>query len=172
VTSSPDVEPKPLLVTMGVSGAGKSVVGVAVAERLRVPFADGDDLHPPANLAKMRAGEALDDADRRPWLDEVGAWLAEHDASGGVISCSALRRIYRDQLRSHAPRVVFVHLHGDREEIERRQEGRSGHFMPSSLLSSQFATLEPLAPEEGGLVVDIEQSVEQSVEEIVSSAVG
>jgi gluconokinase len=160
---------KPLLVTMGVSGSGKSVVGVAVAERLRIPYADGDDLHPLANVAKMSAGEPLDDSDRRPWLEAVGEWLAAHEATGGVISCSALKRKYRDQLRSHAPRVVFVHLEGDREVIEQRQEDRSGHFMPSSLLSSQLALLEPLAPDEQGLVVDIDQSVEQSVETIVSS---
>ena len=157
----------PLLVTMGVSGSGKSVVGAALAERLRIPFADADDLHPPANVTKMSAGEALDDEDRYPWLEAVGEWLTEHDASGGVISCSALRRKYRDHLRHHAPRVEFVHLDGDREVIERRQSGRRGHFMPASLLASQFSTLERLAPDEAGFVIDVEQRVEQSVEAIV-----
>ena len=89
----------PLLVVMGVSGSGKSTVGAALAQRLRVPFADADDFHPPANIAKMSAGEALDDVDRGPWLDAIGAWLDEHRERGGVISCSALKRAYRDRLR-------------------------------------------------------------------------
>ena len=162
--------PRPLLVTMGVSGSGKSVVGKALAQRLGVPFADGDDLHPPANIAKMAAGQPLDDHDRHPWLDAVGGWLAEHDESGGVISCSALKRKYRDQLRSHAPRVAFVHLDGDRDVIELRQASRSGHFMPTALLSSQFASLQPLAPDEHGMVIDVDQSIEAIVEEYVDAS--
>lgn len=154
-----------LLVTMGVSGSGKSVVGAALAQRLGIPFADADELHPAANIAKMAAGEALDDEDRYPWLEAVGGWLSEHDEGGGVISCSALKRTYRDQLRQHAPRVVFVHLHGDHKVIELRQSGRSGHFMPASLLASQFATLERLAPDETGFVIDVDQSVGAIVEE-------
>lgn len=158
---------RPLLVAMGVSGSGKTTVAIAIAERLGLPFVDADDLHPPANRAKMAAGEALDDEDRFPWLQEVGAWLAQHDESGGVTSCSALRRTYRDQLRSHAPRVEFVHLSGSRELIEERQRRRQGHFMPSSLMGSQFATLEPLAPDEDGCEIDVDQSVDQIVEEYV-----
>lgn len=154
-----------LLVTMGVSGSGKSVVGAALAQRLGIPFADADELHPAANIAKMAAGEALDDEDRYPWLEAVGGWLSEHDEGGGVISCSALKRTYRDQLRQHAPRVVFVHLDGDHKVIELRQSGRSGHFMPASLLASQFATLERLAPDETGFVIDVDQSVGAIVEE-------
>lgn len=168
MTSSPEARPLPLLVTMGVSGSGKSVVGTALAQKLGVPFADGDDLHPPANIAKMAAGKALDDEDRHPWLEAVGGWLAEHDKSGGVISCSALKRKYRDQLRRHVPRVAFVHLDGDREVIERRQSSRSGHFMPATLLDSQFATLEHLAPDETGCVLDVDQSIEALVEEYVA----
>jgi len=148
---------------MGVSGSGKSTVGAALAQRLRVPFSDADDLHPEANIAKMSRGEALDDHDRYPWLERVGAWLAEHP-DGGVMSCSALRRKYRDQLRHHAPGTEFVLLAGSREVIERRQASRPGHFMPASLLTSQLATLEPLEPDEGGLVLDVNQSVDEIVE--------
>jgi len=151
------------IVVMGVSGSGKSTVGAALAQRLRVPFADADDLHPEANIAKMSRGEALDDHDRYPWLERVGAWLAEHP-DGGVMSCSALKRKYRDQLRHHAPGTEFVLLAGNREVIERRQASRPGHFMPASLLTSQLATLEPLEPDEGGLVLDVNQSVDEIVE--------
>jgi gluconokinase len=148
---------------MGVSGSGKSTVGAALARRLGVPFADADDLHPEANIAKMSRGEALDDGDRHPWLDVVGAWLADH-AGGGVMCCSALKRSYRDQLRHHAPGLQLVLLTGSREVIARRQAARPGHFMPASLLASQLATLEPLGPDEGGIVLDVDQSVDEIVE--------
>jgi len=147
---------------MGVSGSGKSTVGAALARRLGVPFADADTFHPPANVAKMAAGEPLDDDDRHPWLDEVGQWLESHD--NGVMSCSALKRKYRDQLRSCCPRIEFLHLTGSPELIARRQTGRPAHFMPSSLLESQFATLEPLGPNESGMSLDVGQSVEVVVE--------
>jgi gluconokinase len=104
---------------MGVSGSGKSTVGSALARRLRVPFVDADTLHPRANIAKMTAGEPLNDADRYPWLEKVGEWLANH-CSGGVASCSALKRKYRDQLRVHCPRVEFLHLSGSPGMINRR----------------------------------------------------
>lgn len=151
------------LVVMGVSGSGKSTVGAALAQRLRVPFADADDLHPPENIAKMSAGQPLDDSDRYPWLEAVGGWLADHP-DGGVMGCSALKRKYRDQLRHHAPGLQFVFLEGDREVIERRQASRPGHFMPPSLLTSQFATLEPLEPDEDGIVLDVDQSVDDLVQ--------
>src|SRR5690606_5037351 len=106
-----------LVVVMGISGVGKSAVGHAVADRAGVDYADGDDYHPKANIEKMSAGEALTDEDRWPWLELIGQWLAEHDETGGVISCSALRRVYRDVLTKHAPRVVFLHLVGDHELI-------------------------------------------------------
>lgn len=156
----------PPLVVSGVSGSGKSTVGAALAQRLGVPFVDADDLHPASNIAKMSRGEPLDDADRYPWLETIGRWLADHPA-GGVASCSALKRSYRDQLRGHAPGVVLVHLDGTRELIERRQATRPGHFMPASLLSSQFATLEPLAPDEHGVAIDVDQSVDEIVGQIV-----
>jgi len=149
---------------MGVSGSGKSTVGAALAQRLRKPFADADDFHPEANIAKMSAGEPLDDDDRHPWLEAIGAWLGDHEG-GGVMTCSALKRAYRDQLRAHAPDTVFVHLHGERGVITRRQATRPGHFMPASLLDSQFATLEPLGSDETGFVVDVDQSVDEIVEQ-------
>ncbi|WP_068271587.1 gluconokinase [Aldersonia kunmingensis] len=150
------------LVVMGVSGSGKSTVGAALAQRLRVPFADADDFHPPANIAKMTAGHPLDDVDRLPWLDALGAWLDAHP-DGAVLSCSALKRSYRDRLRSYCPDLEFLHLHGERHVIERRQASRPGHFMPASLLDSQFNTLEPLAADERGLLVDVDQSVDNIV---------
>ncbi len=159
--------PAPLVV-MGVSGSGKSTVGAALAQRLSVPFADADDFHPPANIAKMTAGEALDDHDRHPWLEAVGAWLAAHP-DGGVMSCSALKRRYRDQLRHHAHGVEFVFLEGTRDVIAKRQAARPGHFMPASLVTSQFATLEPLEPDERGVVIDVDQSVDAIVQEYVDT---
>ena len=158
----------PVLVVMGVSGSGKSTVGAALAQRLGVPFEDADDLHPPANIAKMSAGQALDDEDRYPWLEIIGEWLAVHGDGGGVMSCSALKRKYRDQLRQHASGVAFVHLEGSPEVITQRQASRPGHFMPASLLASQFATLEPLQPDERGVVIDVDQSVDAIVEQSVS----
>jgi len=157
---------RPLVVVMGVSGSGKSTTGAALAQRLRVPFVDADDLHPEANIAKMSRGEALDDHDRHPWLEAIGRWLADHP-DGGVVGCSALKRRYRDQLRHHAHRVEFLHLHGTPEVIARRQASRPGHFMPASLLSSQFATLEPLQPDEAGVVIDVDQSVDAIVQRFV-----
>ena len=153
---------------MGVSGSGKSTVGAALAQRLRMPFADADDFHPPANIAKMTAGEALDDHDRWPWLESIGRWLADH-ADGGVMSCSALKRKYRDQLRHHAPHLRFLLLEGSMEVIARRQASRPGHFMPASLLRSQFATLEPLQPDEDGIVLDVDQSVDAIVQGYVTA---
>ncbi|MFD5869373.1 gluconokinase [Corynebacterium sp. NPDC060344] len=143
---------------MGVSGCGKSTVGALLARELGVAFMDGDDLHPRANIEKMASGVPLDDDDRWPWLDLVGGWLAGRDG-GGVIACSALKRSYRDRIRAAAPDAVFVHLHGTRALMEARVVGRAvaqpGHFMPSSLLESQFATLEPLAGDEAGRVFDV-----------------
>jgi gluconokinase len=150
------------IVVMGVSGSGKSTVGVALAGRLRVPFEDADDLHPRANIEKMTRGEPLDDHDRWPWLERIGEWLTAH-ATGGVIACSALKRKYRDQLRRHCSDVEFLHLEGGRDLIARRQAGRPGHFMPSTLLTSQLEVLEPLAPDERGVVVDVSLSVDEIV---------
>ncbi|AKS32028.1 gluconokinase [Mycolicibacterium goodii] len=156
------------IVVMGVSGSGKSTVGAALAQRLRVPFADADDFHPPANIEKMSAGHALDDDDRRPWLESIGRWLAGHP-DGGVMSCSALKRTYRDQLRHHCPDIEFLHLQGSMETIGRRQASRPGHFMPASLLESQFNTLEPLEADERGIAIDVDQSIDDIIESYVST---
>jgi gluconokinase len=152
---------------MGVSGSGKTTVGAALAQRLRVPFADADDFHPPANVAKMAAGEPLDDADRGPWLDALGRWLRDHPA-GGVLACSALRRRYRDHLREYADGLRCVHIHGERDVIARRVAARTGHFMPAGLLESQFEVLEPLEPDEDGFVVDVAAPVDEQVEQAVA----
>ncbi|MEV0354449.1 gluconokinase [Nocardia sp. NPDC050697] len=135
---------------MGVSGSGKSTVGALLAARLGVPFLEGDDLHPAANLAKMRAGIPLTDADRWPWLAAAGARLA---ATGGVLSCSALALRYRDRLRELVSGVLFAHLDVARAELARRLAARRGHFMPASLLDSQLAALEPLRPDEPGWTI-------------------
>jgi gluconokinase len=158
-----------LITVMGVSGSGKTTVGAALAQRLHVPFEDADDLHPAANVEKMSAGIPLDDADRIPWLRTVGAWQLAHVSTGGVISCSALRRSYRDLLREAAPDQVFVHLAGDREVVARRVAGRPGHFMPAALVDSQFATLEPLGADEQGVTVDFDQPVDTLVEACVAA---
>lgn len=157
------------IVVMGVSGSGKSTVGAALAQRLRVPFADADDLHPPANIAKMTAGQPLDDDDRYPWLEVIGEWLADHP-DGAVMSASALKRKYRDQLRRHCPAVEFVHLTGSPELIAARQATRPGHFMPTSLMASQFATLEPLQPHERGVTIDVDQDIDAIVASYLAHA--
>ena len=152
------------IVVMGVSGSGKSTVGAALAQRIRVPFADADDFHPPANIAKMTAGEALNDDDRYPWLEAIGEWLAARCTDGGVMSCSALKHKYREQLRRHCGDVIFLHLAGSPEVIGRRQASRPGHFMPASLLASQFATLEPLTDDERGVTIDVDQDIDAVIE--------
>ena len=154
----------PRIVVMGVAGSGKTTVGTALAERLHLPYADADEFHPEANVAKMRAGHPLDDADRLPWLRAVGAWLAGH-ADGGVVSCSALRREYRDLLRSFAPDAVFLHLTGDPDVITARVAARTDHFMPASLVASQLHLLEPLRHDEAGVVADLSRPVADLVDE-------
>jgi carbohydrate kinase (thermoresistant glucokinase family) len=155
---------------MGVSGSGKSTVGTALAQRLGVPFADADTLHPPANIAKMATGDPLDDDERYPWLERVGEWLASH-RDGGVVSCSALKRKYRDQLRAHCPEVEFLHLGGSPELIGSRLAARTGHFMPAALLRSQFDTLEPLGADEVGVAVDVGQDVDAIIDAFLARAV-
>lgn len=159
--------PSPIVV-MGVSGSGKSTVGAALAQRLRVPFGDADDFHPPANIAKMTAGQPLDDDDRHPWLEAIGEWLGAH-APGAVMSCSALKREYRDQLRRHCADVEFLHLAGSPEVIGRRQASRPGHFMPATLLASQFETLEPLESDERGITIDVDQDIDSIIENYLAS---
>lgn len=146
-----------VVVVMGVAGTGKTTVGPLVAEALGVPYAEGDDFHPAANIAKMSAGTPLDDDDRAPWLDAIGDWARDRAGAGagGVVSCSALKRVYRDRLRAAAPGLVFLHLTGDRELIAGRMAARKGHFMTTRLLDSQYATLEPLQADEAGIAVDV-----------------
>ena len=156
------------LVVMGVSGSGKTTVGEELAARLGVPSADADAFHPQANVDKMSSGEALDDDDRQPWLEAIGDWLHEHADTGCVVGCSALKRSYRDLLRDREPRTEFLHLHGSREVIAARQSARKDHFMPASLLQSQFDILEPLEDDEAGMVVDVDQDVAAITEEYLA----
>lgn len=157
---------RPVLVVMGVSGCGKTTVAALLAGRLGWPFAEGDDLHPAANVAKMHAGHPLDDADRWPWLAKIAEWVDERldTGSGGVITCSALKRKYRDVMRRDG--VVFVYLHGTHEEIARRLAARHGHFMPASLLDSQFADLEEPGSDENAIRVDIGSDAAALADEI------
>jgi carbohydrate kinase (thermoresistant glucokinase family) len=152
------------VVVMGVSGAGKTTVGMALAERLGVAFLDADDLHPVANVEKMTAGTPLTDLDRAPWLVLVGRAVADAPAPGVVMACSALQREYRDAIREHAPDAFFVHLDADAATLERHLEHRTGHFMPPSLLTSQLAALEPLAPDEAGVVIDVGAPLEAVID--------
>ena len=153
------------IVVMGVAGAGKTTIGSALAARLGLPFADADDFHPPANVAKMRAGHPLDDRDRLPWLDAVGTWLADRP-QGAVVSCSALRVVYRDLLRIHAADLEFLHLSGDTAVVTARVAARAGHFMPVSLVGSQVDMLEPLGADEAGVVADLTRPVDDMVDEL------
>jgi carbohydrate kinase (thermoresistant glucokinase family) len=157
------------LVVMGVAGTGKSTVARALAARLGWPFGEGDDLHPAANVAKMAAGIPLEDADRWPWLDAIAAWTAEQAAAGNstIVTCSALRRTYRDRLRAAAADTVFVHLVGSPELLAERMTGRKDHFMPASLLQSQLETLEPLEADEPGFTVDVELPAAAIVDEVL-----
>lgn len=152
------------IVVMGVSGTGKSTVGAALARVLGLPFVEGDDLHPEANVAKMAAGIPLTDADRAPWLDRVAAELDRPV----VVTCSALKRAYRDRLRAAAPGVVFVFLHGSRELLAERMAGRVGHFMPTALLDSQLATLEEPTPDEHAIPADVALTPDEIVAAVVA----
>jgi gluconokinase len=156
----------PVVVIMGVSGSGKSVVGAQLAKVLKVPFCDGDDLHSAANILKMEMGQPLDDVDRAPWLARVAQWISDH-AGGGVVTCSALRRSYRDRLREGQPiSPSMVLLNAERAVLEGRLEGRSGHFMPASLLDSQLGTLELPSSDENVLVLSASEQPEHLARDI------
>lgn len=156
------------LVVMGVSGCGKSTIGAAVALRAGASFVDADDLHPASNVEKMAAGIPLTDEDRMPWLAAVGDVLAQHPDVPVVVACSALKRSYRDIIRARGGSVLFAHLVGSRELLAERMGSRSQHFMPTTLLDSQLATLEPLDPDETGLVLDIAEPPDQIADAILS----
>lgn len=154
---------------MGVSGCGKSSVGERLAAALNVRYLEGDDYHSPANVAKMSAGVALTDADRADWLDALRAEIASAQIRGDglVLSCSALKRRYRDVLRNGDPQLHFAHLNGPRALLASRMAARHDHYMPSSLLDSQLASLEPLQPDEAGIVLDISNDVGELVRQIL-----
>jgi gluconokinase len=153
---------------MGVAGSGKSVVGAALAEALGARFIEGDRLHPPENVERMASGLPLTDADREGWLDTIGREVASAASRGEstVAACSALKRVYRDRLRGHYATIAFVHLQIDPATARQRVSGRKGHFMPASLVESQFAALEPPAADEEILTLD----ASRPVAEIVSAA--
>jgi carbohydrate kinase (thermoresistant glucokinase family) len=160
-----------VLVLMGVSGCGKTTVAEIIVQRLRWPFEEGDALHPPENVAKMHAGHPLDDADRAPWLARVADWVDTRLDAGesGVITCSALKRKYRELIDRRGREIEFVYLHGSRELIASRLAGRQGHFMPSSLLDTQFATLEEPGPDEPAIRVEIGDAPEAIAAEIIDA---
>jgi carbohydrate kinase (thermoresistant glucokinase family) len=160
-----------VLVLMGVSGSGKTTLGIELAHRLGWTFKEGDELHPAANLAKMRRGEPLTDADRAPWLAAVAAWIDAwiRDGASGVITCSALRRDYRLYLVKGRPGVAFVFLHGAESLLAERMATRQGHFMPPTMLASQLITLEPPAADEPVISVDIDQPVSAQVDAVVEA---
>jgi len=159
----------PVVVVMGVSGSGKSTFGAALAAAIGARFLDADDLHPPANRRKMAAGIALDDADRRGWLNAVAVWMAKRVEHGepGVVACSALRRRYRDRLRAAGDAVHFVYLEVPRTELEQRMRSRR-HFMPVTLLDSQLATLEPPGQDEAACIVDGSVPLERNLQRVLS----
>ncbi|HSP60744.1 MAG TPA: gluconokinase [Ornithinimicrobium sp.] len=170
---TPLLEPAPgvpvHVVVMGVSGCGKSTVAQALHERLGWEFAEGDEHHPQANVDKMASGRPLMDDDRWPWLRTLAAWTRERDERGEstILSCSSLRRSYRDLLREGGPGTYFVHMHGDKGLLLERMETRD-HFMPPTLLESQLDTLEMLEPDERGVVVDIAHPVERAVRVVLA----
>ncbi len=154
------------IIVMGVSGSGKSTIGALLAERLGWPFADADGFHPPENVAKMAAGIPLTDADRWPWLDAIAAHIGAARQAGQpvVVACSALRRAYRERLRAGHGDLLFLHLSGAPEVIAARQAARQGHFMPPSLMASQFATLEDTVAEPDAVTVSVKASPHEVVE--------
>lgn len=158
------------IVVMGVAGCGKSTVAEAIRDRLGYEMAEGDAFHPQANIDKMSAGIPLTDEDRWPWLRVINSWMIAQDSirRDTVVSSSALKRAYRDVLRENVP-VCFIHLSGSEELIGERLKARRGHFMPPALLPSQFAILEPLQPDEPGVEISIEGSVEDMVERAVDA---
>lgn len=145
------------IVIMGVCGSGKTTLAHLLAQHLGSACAEADDFHSEDSITKMAAGQPLDDEDRWPWLQRLAAWMQERalENRSAVVSCSALKRSYRDVLRSGSPQAIFIHLDGARHLLLERLNGRQGHFMPQSLLDSQLAILEPLAPDERGTRLEV-----------------
>ncbi len=160
-----------LVVVMGVSGSGKSTIGRMLADALLVPYLEGDDVHSPENVARMRGGNALTDEQRREWLETLSARLAQarRDGQGLVVSCSALKRSYRDVLRRGAPQLRLVHLQAERALLAERSAKRQGHYMPVSLLDSQFATLEPPGADEAALTYDVGRPPADIVSSVIAA---
>ena len=156
-------------IVMGVSGSGKTTIAQRVAAELGWPYQEGDALHPAANVAKMAAGHPLTDEDRAPWLAIIAHWVQDRLRAGenGLITCSALKRIYREQIGNGKPGVQIVYLHGDRATLDAHVHGRHHEFMPPALLDSQLATLEEPAPDEHVIQVDVGGTVEHTVAEVV-----
>lgn len=153
------------LIVMGVSGCGKSTIAAALSQRMGLDMVDGDDLHLPESVAKMRSGIALNDDDRWPWLDRIGHFLAQPHPLGRVVACSALKRSYRDRIRKQAVEVIFIFLKGDFELIEKRMRQRVGHYMQAGLLTSQFQALEePFSDESDVITLDITESADELAE--------
>lgn len=167
-----DIRSAPAIVVMGVAGCGKTVMGEALAEALGAVFIEGDRLHPPKNVARMARGEPLTDALREGWLDAIGERIAASVGEGHkpVAACSALKRSYRNRLLSFCPGIVFLYLKIDRETARRRVSGRKGHFMPASLVDSQFATLEEPEPDEPAVMADGARSVAAILKQALSSS--
>jgi gluconokinase len=159
------------IVVMGVSGSGKTTVAERLAARLGCQYEEGDDHHPAANVEKMHAGIPLDDDDRRPWLEDLARWIGEREAASqnSVLTCSALKRSYRDLLRTGNESVWFAHVAVPQDVLAKRLEARQGHYMPASLLTSQLTTLEPLQPEEPGITVPGTGEPDEVVAEILDA---
>jgi gluconokinase len=169
------IEPPPAApltaVVMGVSGSGKSTVARALVDLLGWPFAEGDDFHPSANVERMRAGTALTDEDRWPWLADLARWIGEQESAGrsAIVTCSALKRIYRETLRRGHPSVWFVHVTASRDGLQHRLEARRGHYLPAALLASQLETLEPLAADEPGATISGEGSPDEVASRVLDA---
>lgn len=169
--SAADPKTTTTVVVMGVSGSGKTTMACGLAERLGWEYAEGDDFHSAANVAKMSSGVPLDDEDRWPWLHAIARWIGEHEATGrcAVVTCSALRRSYRDLLRDGHPSVWFAHVTVAPDVLAHRLANRRGHYMPATLLASQLAILEPLQPDEPGIAVTADGPREQVLDDVLAA---
>ncbi len=170
-----NAKPSPaILVVMGVSGSGKTTIAALLAGRLGWEYEDGDDFHPPENVAKMHGGTPLTDEDRWPWLDAIAAWIDATRSAGrhGIVACSALRRAYRDVLVGARPDVRLVYLQGDKQMIATRQAARLNHYMPATLVDSQFAALEEPGPDECPIVVSVAPRPREIVQAVVAQLPG